>query len=160
MMQITVQRFSKNRESTIGLFFINCAFRCYTLEDEHRANKVAGETRIPAGKYRIQFRKIGGFHNKYLSRYGAAWHRGMLEVVGVPNFEYILIHIGNNDDDTAGCLLVANQANNNQIADGFIGDSRKAYEAIYPEIREALLAGEPVWINYKDEGEIDMIASA
>ena len=159
-MEITVQRFSKSKESTIGLFFIACLFKCYTLEDEYRSQKVAGETRIPAGRYRIQFRDIGGFHNKYLSRYGNTWHKGMLEIVGVADFDYILIHVGNDDDDTAGCLLVANQANNNQIGSGFIGDSRTAYEAIYPEIRDALLAGEDVWINYKDEGEIDMIASA
>ena len=50
----------------------------------------------------------------------------MLELQDVPNFKYILIHAGNTDEQTAGCILVGDSQNNNDIqTDGFIGSSQK-----------------------------------
>ena len=72
----------------------------------------------------------------------------MLWVKDVPNFEYILIHVGNDDGDTAGCLLTG--MTNNADDKGFIGGSTDAYKKIYPAIRDAVLSGEEVFINYKD----------
>lgn len=154
-MEVTLQRFSSNHESTIGLFFIDCDFVCYTIEDEFRTEKVYGDTRIDAGRYKLTLRTVGGFHSRYLKRYGSEFHKGMLWLRDVPNFEYVLIHIGNNDDDTAGCILVGNQANNTDVSDGFVSDSRRAYERIYPIIAKELEEGKEVWINIKDEGQID-----
>ena len=147
-MDIDVQRYNSQEEFTDGLFFINGEFQCHTLEDEERTVKVFGETRIPNGRYKIELRLEGGFHNRYQKKYGSDFHKGMLWIKDVPNFEYVLIHIGNDDDDTAGCLLVG-MANNEDDA-GFIGASGQAYKKIYPKIAEALLKGEEVWINYKD----------
>ena len=46
---------------------------------------------------------------------------GMLHVLDVPNFKYILIHCGNTDEDTAGCLLLGDTQENNLVKkDGFI----------------------------------------
>ena len=61
-MDLLVLRFSSQKDSTSGLLFqktesFGLQFLCYTLEDEFRALKVRGETRIPAGIYDIQFRK-------------------------------------------------------------------------------------------------------
>lgn len=148
-MELTVKRFSDNGESTLGLFFINDVFVCYTLEDEKREHKVPGETRIPNGTYPVRLRAEGGFHNRYKKKYGAQFHKGMLHVQEVPNFEFILIHTGNTDNHTAGCLLVGDQANNNLIKEGFIGRSVQAYKRIYSEIRDSLLCGEEVFITYK-----------
>jgi len=158
-MEITVQRFSSNKESTIGMLLIDCEFQCFTLEDEFRSLKVKGETRIGAGRYRIQLRTEGGFHQRYLQKFGADFHKGMLHVMNVPAFEYILIHIGNDDDDTAGCLLAGNTANNNRHGKGFTGDSTGAYKDLYPKILAALEAGEKVWINYLDEGQMNTQAA-
>ena len=75
----------------------------------------------------------------------------MLWVRDVPNFEYILIHCGNTDEHTAGCLLVGVSQENNQIkTDGFIGKSSQAYERVYPPIAEAIEKGEEVLITYVD----------
>lgn len=75
----------------------------------------------------------------------------MLHVVNVPGFEYILIHTGNTDEHTAGCLLVGDsQENNVIIKDGFIGKSTNAYKRIYPDIAKAILKGEDVTIEYID----------
>ena len=58
-MELVVLRFSSQSDSTSGLLFektpYGMFFLCYTLEDEKRDVKVAGETRIPAGKYKIAY---------------------------------------------------------------------------------------------------------
>ncbi|HAY88143.1 MAG TPA: hypothetical protein DCY51_01720 [Bacteroidetes bacterium] len=149
-MELDVIRYSDNGDSTLGLLFINSKWESYTLEDEHRDVKVKGETRIPAGRYQIKFRTVGGFHGKYVIQYGAEWHKGMLELQNVPNFKYILIHAGNHEGHTAGCLLVGETSNDNKDEKGFIGASRDAYKDIYPQVRDALIAGEEVWITYHD----------
>lgn len=146
-MEVAVKRYSGGKDDTLGLFMIDCSYYCYTIEDEYQNKKVYGETRIPEGKYELALRKVGGFHQRYLKKFGAGWHKGMLWVQDVPGFEYILIHIGNRDDDTAGCILVGNTANNNQIDEGFIGDSTNAYKTIYPIIRDELLTGNKVFIE-------------
>jgi len=151
-MKLKVLRISSQEDSTSGLLFLEqnnkLDFLCYTLEDEHRDNKVRGETRVPQGTYQIKLRQEGGFHEKYKKRF--SFHKGMLHVVNVPNFEYILIHTGNTDEHTAGCLLVGDsQENNVIIKDGFIGKSTNAYKRIYPDIVEALQK-EKVFIEYVD----------
>lgn len=149
-MELKTIRYSSAKRDTLSLFLIDCEFMCYVLEDEHRNEKVFGETRIPAGVYEVKFRKEGGFHNRYTAKYGETFHKGMLELQDVPNFKYVLIHIGNDEDDTAGCLLVGNTANNNQVKNGFVGSSTQAYKSIYPRIAKALEEGEQVWLTIEE----------
>ena len=153
-MKLQVVRFSSQADSTSGLLFeindLGRQFLCYTLEDEARVLKVKGETRIPAGVYSIELRKEGGFHARYTKKYPNI-HCGMLHIVDVPNFEYILIHTGNTDEHTAGCLIVGDsQENNGIIKDGFVGKSVNAYKRIYPRIAKAIEKGEEVTIEYID----------
>lgn len=153
-MKLKVLRFSSQADCTNGLLFedsdIGLLFMAYTLEDEHRVLKVKGETRIPAGIYNINFRNEGGFNERYKKRFPGI-HQGMLEVCEVPNFEYILIHCGNTDEHTAGCLLVGDsQENNKIIKDGFIGKSTNAYKRIYQDIARELTKGNEVTIEYVD----------
>jgi len=150
-MKLQVIRLSDNGESTIGALYINGTFECWTLEDEKRTEKVRGETRIPNGVYSVGLRTEGGTYNRYATkRADIGNERGMLHIQDVPNFEYILIHIGNTDDDTAGCLLVGDTVNNNQTGDGFIGISTDAYKHLYPQVADALEKGEDVTIEYQD----------
>ena len=153
-MKLKVLRFSSQVDSTSGILFevtdIIKHFLCYTLEDERRAFKVKGETRVPAGTYKIELRTEGGFHGRYCKKYPGV-HIGMLHIVDVPGFEYILIHTGNTDEHTAGCLIVGDaQENNKIISDGFVGKSVNAYKRIYPSIAKAIQQGEEVTITYID----------
>ena len=153
-MNLYVLRFSSQKDSTSGLLFNvvdnKLNFLCYTLEDEKREDKVNGETRIPEGEYEVLFRKEGGFHNKYKDRFSSI-HQGMLEVKNVPNFEYILLHCGNDDRDTAGCLLLGDSQENNIIKPkGWIGSSSQAYKRVYPIIANELSQGNKVTIKYKN----------
>lgn len=159
-MKLEVLRISSQKDSTSGILFDVTGgqrkFLCYTLEDEFRPleQKVMGETRIPAGTYKMSLRTVGGFHGRYSARYGDM-HKGMLWVRNVPGFEYILIHSGNTDEHTDGCLLVGDSQNENiNKPDGFIGSSRTAYERIYPPIAEALTSGKSVTIEYIDYDDV------
>jgi len=151
-MKLDVVRTQFGADATNGMLFIDGVFECFTLEDKVReGSKVMKESAIPLGEYEIKFRTVGGFDSKYTSRYGADWHKGMLELQDVPNFKYILIHTGNTDEHTAGCLLVGEtQQDLDKGKDGFVGGSGDAYKKMYPKVRDALLAGEKVTIKYSD----------
>ena len=142
-MRLELYRYSSQKDSTLGILFSvddetnKKDFLCYTLEDEKRAIKVYGETRIHEGTYKIEYRKEGGYHNKYTKRF-ANIHRGMLQLMDVPNFNYILIHCGNTDDDTDGCLLLGNVISQNITKDGFLGQSTDCYKRVYPIISDIL----------------------
>lgn len=152
-MKLEVLRISSQQDSTSGLLFDitdDRKFLCYTLEDEYRENKIVGETRIPAGTYRLSLREWGGFHERYAKRFRNL-HKGMLWVRDVPDFTHILIHCGNTDEHTAGCLLLGQtQTSNRASPDGFVGRSTEAYVDVYPVVADALEAGEEVTITYVD----------
>jgi hypothetical protein len=153
-MKLKVLRYNSEADSTNGLLFevndLGNQFLCYTLEDEHRVLKVKGDTRIPAGIYNIELRKEGGFHERYTKKYPNI-HIGMLHIIDVPGFEFILIHTGNTDEHTSGCLILGDsQENNTIIKDGFVGKSVNAYRRVYPKIAKALKNGESVTIEYID----------
>ena len=151
---LEVLRYSSGADSTLGLLFLNDTsgreFLAYTLEDEWRENKVSAETRIPEGTYNVTLRTVGGFYNRYLAKFGADFHKGMLHVQDVPGFEYILIHTGNTDDHTMGCLLVADTSQQNITKDGFIGASVDAYKRIYPSLAQWLADENKLTITYID----------
>ena len=147
-MKLTVVRTQFGTDATNGLLFINGIFECYTLEDQYQAVKVMHETCIPEGTYDIKFRKTGGFHAKYTERYKNA-HYGMLHIQDVPNFTYILIHTGNTDEHTSGCLIVGETQQDLEISkDGFIGSSTVAYKKMYAKVAGQLLQGKDVTIEY------------
>ena len=147
-MKLTVVRTQFGTDATNGLLFIDGLFECYTLEDQYQAVKVMHETCIPEGTYDIKFRKTGGFHAKYSERYKNA-HYGMLHIQDVPNFTYILIHTGNTDEHTSGCLIVGETQQDLEISkDGFIGSSTVAYKKMYAKVAGQLLQGKDVTIEY------------
>ena len=57
-MKLELKRFSGQSDTTLGLMFVDGEFECFTLEDEYRAEKVKGETRIPAGTYKVEKREV------------------------------------------------------------------------------------------------------
>ena len=116
---------------TMGKLFIDGVFECYTLEDVVRLEKVDGDTAIPYGEYDV----VITFSNRF--------QRDMPLLIGVPNFSGIRIHSGNTTEDTSGCLLVGTGRDTTAIS-----NSRLAFDALYPKIRDALTRGEKVSIEY------------
>lgn len=153
-MELEVLRISSQADSTNGILFDVTdgvrKFLCYTIEDEYRAEKIRGETRIPEGEYKLTLRTEGGYHQRYTAKYGD-WHRGMIYVNNVPNFEWILWHTGNTDESTAGCLILGSSQNENITKqDGFVGASVVAYKKVYPIVADAIESGKEVTVKYID----------
>lgn len=143
-MELTLERFLHGKDSTGGLLFINGKFGFFTCEDQYQEVKVLKETRIPNGKYQVKLRDAGGMTIRYASRF--PFHRGMLHLQDVPGFEYVYIHIGNDDDDTEGCVLVGRGINtaNNECS---VSDSTSAYTQLYNLILHAMDRDEEIWIS-------------
>lgn len=139
-MLITVNRITSDNDATVSAVSVDGRFVCFGLEDEFREDKVVDETRVPAGRYQIGVRQTGGFHTRYQTKF-ADIHRGMLHVRDVPGFEHILIHVGNTDTDTAGCLLVGTGAVT-QPGDMSVQASKRAYKRLYPLVIDAAAAGD------------------
>ena len=138
-LTINVSRFLSDNDTTLSNVAIAGGFVCFGLEDEHRSVKVAGDTRIPAGTYKLGIRDVGGFDARYQKKF-PLMHKGMIQILDVPNFDYVLIHIGNDDDDTAGCLLVGRNCVTSPGALS-VGNSTGAYIELYNRAIDAVSAG-------------------
>ena len=156
-MNVILYRYNSKPDYSDGFFQLDHKFECYSLEDESRSIKVRGETRIPNDiKGTISLRTAGSMHEKYLKKFGKEFHKGMLCISNAANwilkndtmsFQYIYIHIGNDDDDTDGCILTGNKA----IADkNWIEDSTTAYKKLYSKIVQKLELGETVYFEVID----------
>ena len=139
---IHVKRIRQGKNSTLSELYIDGEFICYVLEDSVRDKKIKGSTAIPAGRYRLAFRRYGGMHGRY-HRLFPDFHKGMIQLMNVPNFSYIYIHIGNNFSDTSGCLLVGKTMKYFKRQDEYeIRQSRKAYIALYKRLVAMMEKGE------------------
>jgi Family of unknown function (DUF5675) len=130
-MDIIVKRTLKTPTTTIGSLEISNVFRCYTLEDVERTEKIKGSTAIPKGKYQV------------ILSYSPRFRRTMPLLLDVLNFEGVRIHAGNDSSDTEGCLLV-----------GFVMDaksevilnSRAAFDILFT-ILEKAAPTEKIWLT-------------
>lgn len=144
-MKLFLHRFATLAKQTIGALYVDGRFCCFTLEDQPQPGaKVAGETRIPAGVYTMKLRTEGRLHAKFSELYPE--HRGMLWLQDVPGFEWIYLHPGTTERDTAGCILVGDGA----LASGQLSWSVQAYRRLYGQVAGALLAGESAEISIED----------
>ena len=64
----------------------------------------------------------------------------MLWIRDVPNFEYILIHVGNTDENTDGCLLVGEGGNTG--GELRVTQSANAYAKLYQQVVHAAEAND------------------
>lgn len=94
IINLEVRRVKKESDYTIGQLFVNGEYFCDTLEDEIRQVKVMHETAIPAGTYKVTLERSPRFK------------RILPLLHNVPGFTGILIHSGNTDKHTSGCILV------------------------------------------------------
>lgn len=128
-------------EYTIGKLSIDGKPYCDTLEDPNRdtnkngvfdgnEKKVAGNTCIPFGKYKVTV--------NVSPRFG----RELPRLLNVPSFDGILIHRGNTAKDTAGCILVGENSVKGKVLNSTI------YEVdLTKKIKEAISKGEEITIE-------------
>ena len=51
----------------------------------------------------------------------------------MPEFSFVYLHVGNDADETEGCILLGKTASHE-----FVGRSTAAYRALYPRVAEAI----------------------
>ena len=133
---LLLKRTTRTDKSTIGELHLNGKFFCYTLEDRDRglkktdsllsikARKLIGITAIPAGRYEVALTWSNRF-KKY-----------MPQLLNVPGYEGVRIHVGNYPEETEGCLLVGIGKGTDKII-----DSRTAFTALMQQLESAVTKG-------------------
>lgn len=116
-MVIEVRRIARKPTYTIGKMYINGKYICDTLEDTDRGLKQVmtasevtkikkpSETAIPTGTYDVSLHIISprfGSQSFYKNLCGGCLPR----LEDVTGFSGVLIHCGNTDKDSSGCILV------------------------------------------------------
>lgn len=98
--QILIFRQFANKDNTVGQLYLDGDFIGYTLEDVLRPLniKVKHETAIEDSTY-------------YANLIGSPTFGRTLWLQDVSNFTEILIHGGNNEDDSSGCILLGLERN-------------------------------------------------
>jgi hypothetical protein len=142
-MNLSIQRRPSYAYATIGSLFVDGVRRCYTLEDEVREQKgipvanwkVPRATAIPEGRYKVTL--------ELSQRFGP----DTLTINDVPGFTSIRMHAGNISADTEGCVLLGMQASASMLVGG---TSRPAVELIKGLVRDAIDAGDEVWIEIEN----------
>jgi hypothetical protein len=145
-MEITLDRFGFGIDSTLGELRLDGLHGGFTLEDERRRTKVPGETCIPTGRYEIRLRTVGELHRRYKARFPDL-HRGMLWLQEVPGFQWVYVHIGNDESDTDGCPLVGRYPLALPDGEFKVAESTPIYLDLYRRTLEAMDRGEPVYIT-------------
>lgn len=146
---LTLRHIDETPNSTLSELMLGRERICYILEDGHRDVKQAGQTRIPAGVYEIVPRKVGGFFNDYSKRFN---HGFVPWLIAVPNFTYILIHIGNWVFNTRGCLLTGTEYTKTRDGDFMVMGSTDAYLHTYRVIKDIFDDGHRLFIEI-DRGQ-------
>lgn len=108
-MEILLKRIARKQQYTIGRMYIDGEYFCDTCEDRDRLyfreKKVMHKTAIPCGKYEVTQDVTSP---KYGDRepYKTVCDGRVPRLLDVPQFEGVLIHIGNKAEDSSGCILV------------------------------------------------------
>ena len=121
-MKLRLERFEFGDTFTIGKFYIDGVFHCFSLEDKVRqGEKVNGQTAIPNGTYDVII--------DVSTRFG----KQLPHILNVPNFEGIRIHAGNTSKDTEGCILLGHT----WAGKDFIGNSKIAFDTFFKQLEKA-----------------------
>ena len=153
-MEIYLKRLTHTRQSTLSLLsFDSFDPFGFIIEDEPRIDKVAKETRIPAGRYKLGIRKedtpLTIKHQNDPNYKG--WFKYHIEILNVPNFSGIYVHIVNKESHTEGCLGGAKTVIVNNGEYEAIGSApmiKEFYSKVYPLLENGK---EDVFITVIDE---------
>ena len=151
-MKLLLRRIFKGPRYTIGKLSINGVYECDTLEDQDRgltsqmsleeikAKKVYGVTAIPTGTYSINMTTVSP---KFKDRAWAKPYKGILpRLEKVKGYEGVLIHVGNDQEATSGCLLVGE----NKVK-GKVINSTACFHELMGELLKAHNRGESITIE-------------
>lgn len=141
MGTFTLKRLAEDDVSTEGqLLDQQGRALCFTLE---RGPRNPEHPRIVAGTFKMVLRQEGHLHAGYLAEYGPSFHKGMVQFI-VPERQYIEFHAANSYTELLGCIAPGSTMTKPISAETHWQAvmSRAAYLRVYPNLRDAILAGE------------------
>lgn len=155
---LKVERYKGTKDWTLGRLYVRGEFDGFVVEDEIRDKKVPRETAIGAGRYKLGFRHSPKFSKHFLwskkagrlipnidyknernefsglhNRYNDWVEHSVIWVLDVLGFQFILLHWGNTDLDTEGCLVVGNKLGVYKGREAVL-NSRKYYMSLYEKV--------------------------
>ncbi|EIQ9550602.1 hypothetical protein LXS48_000730 [Campylobacter jejuni] len=132
-MKITINRRYTGKTCVIGKFKVlddeeKILFECFSLEEDKEGLESGKDLRIPEGNYNLRRHTPSRFENTLRSI--TKKDDTMINVYNddVPSSRAILIHWGNTDKDTQGCILLGLTKDNNNES---VGQSRQACKEFY-----------------------------
>lgn len=133
-MKITINRRYTGKTCVIGKFKVlddkeKILFECFCLEEDKEGLESGKDLRIPEGNYNLRRHTPSRFENT-LRSITKKDDDTMINVYNdeVPASRAILIHWGNTDKDTKGCILLGLTKDNNNES---VGQSRLACKEFY-----------------------------
>lgn len=152
-MELLLKRTHKKENYTIGELFLDGKFFCNTMEDKDRglkdsmseqeitSKKIPSLTAIPLGTYNITLDVVSPKYSKVKTYDRIQAKLPRLEKV--KGYSGVLIHIGNTDRDSAGCILVG-IANSSYT---MVTNSTNTFFNLYEELKKAKNKGEVLTIK-------------
>ncbi|EGA2799808.1 hypothetical protein UXU90_001258 [Campylobacter coli] len=132
-MKIKIIRRYTGKTCVIGKFKVlgdddKILFECFSLEEDKEGLESGKDLRIPEGNYNLKRHSPSRFENTLRSI--TKKDDTMINVYNdkVPSSRAILIHWGNTDKDTKGCILLGLTKDNNNES---VGQSRQACKEFY-----------------------------
>ncbi|EJW8945127.1 hypothetical protein PN882_001159 [Campylobacter coli] len=132
-MKIKIIRRYTGKTCVIGKFKVfsddKLLLECFALEEDKEGLESGKDLRIPEGNYNLRRHTPSRFENT-LRSITKKDDDTMINVFNekVPFDRHILIHWGNTDKDTQGCILLGLTKDNNNES---IGQSRQACKEFY-----------------------------
>lgn len=154
-MEIRVRRIALKDTYTIGKMYIDGKYVCDVLEDKVRdvnkngtfdngEIKIASRTAIPYGTYEITMDVKSTKFSDFEQYPWAKEYDGYLpRLTNVPLFVGVLLHVGNSDVDSSGCLLVGENKVVGKVINSTITFRRLMNEYFLP----AKQRGEKIYIT-------------
>lgn len=155
-MELTLKRVACKPLYSIGKLYIDGQYFCDTIEDkdrglddsmteqEIRAIKIPSQTAIPTGTYRVT---LNVQSPKFKAKAAYAFCQGYLpRLLNVKGFDGILMHIGNTQNSSAGCILVGQ----NKVV-GQVINSTETFKKLYAILDTANKKGEKIRITIKNK---------
>ena len=151
-LELHLKRAYCGERYTIGHITIeDDPFKCDSIErpvrDKNRngkfdngEKKIKGDTAIPFGRYEITMRVISPAYSKKKT---FAWTEGrMPRLLDVPEFDGVLIHTGNTEKDSSGCIIVGE----NKVK-GHVINSIATFKRLWRILNDAHKEGREIYIT-------------
>lgn len=152
-MKVLVKRIAKKETYCIGKLYIDGEYICDTIEDKDRGlkkemplseikeKKVYGKTAIPTGLYDLTLNvvspRLGS--KPYFQK---VCNGKVPRILNVPGFDGVLLHPGNTEEDSYGCLILGLNK-----AVGKVLESRATFEKVYKILKKGNDKGEEITIE-------------